>query len=121
MRTPKKILERRTSVRIEEVLPFQIDHNGYEIEAKTVNISAHGAMCLVDKEIPTMTQLDIVLTLPPTQKPKQAAKKIRAKGIVVRKESDPDSDGFLIAIYFSDMKEPSRLILEKFIENRLAK
>ncbi len=121
MRTPKKILDRRVTVRIEEVLPFQIDHNGYEIQAKTINISSHGAMCLVDKNIATMTQLDIVVTLPFTTKNKPSTKKIHIKGVIVRKEKDIDTGKFFIAIYFAEIKEPGRFVLNQFIKNRLSR
>ena len=93
MRTPKAILERRRSVRIQEALPFRIGSEGYDFQAVTINISRHGALCLVDKDIALMTKLAIALPI--------ANKVIRLEGVVVRKEKDPKSGKYYTAIFFS--------------------
>lgn len=108
--------ERRRSLRITETLPFVIGHEGFEIEAVTVNLSALGAMCRVTREIAMMTQLAVALSLPGDSGAR--ARKIRMKAVVVRKEKEPASDTFLIAIYFSDIKPEDRAALEAFIKRR---
>ena len=118
MKTPKRILERRHSVRIEDNFPFHIGHEDYEVEVKTLNISSHGAMCIVDWDIPMMTQLNIALSLPTGRSSKH--KKIRIRAVVVRKEKDPASGKFFLAIYFADVKPEDRKTLDKFIQSRLA-
>jgi c-di-GMP-binding flagellar brake protein YcgR len=127
MRTPKPILDRRRSIRIQEVLPFTIGHEGFELEAHTVNISAHGAMCLISKDIPIMTQLKIALKVPQFGKANGTAKAaktkmttIHAKGVVVRKEKDPVSGKYFLAVFFSDMNEKDRQLFKEYIEHRLA-
>ena len=117
-RIPKPIFERRRWVRIDETLPFKIGHRGYDIQAKTLNISMHGVMCLVDKDIPIMTQLEIALALPASGRSKKE-QKVKAKGVVVRKEKDAASGKFFIAIYFLDISPKTRGILNKFIESRI--
>ena|SRR3989338_92924 len=107
------IPERRATFRIQEVLPFQIGHQGYDIEARTVNIGATGAMCRVEREIPVMTQLNIGLKLP-------SSKKVSAKGVVVRSQKDPESRDYLIAIYFNEIHEKDQSILQEYITSRLA-
>ena len=120
MKTPKPVLDRRRSLRIAEKLPFKIGHEGFEAEAITVNISLNGALCLVEREIPLMTQLKIALSLPLDSKGSPAKKKILLmKGVVVRKEKDPSSDQYCIAIYFSQIKPSDRKFLNQFIESRL--
>ena len=116
MKIPKRILERRRSIRIDEVLPFKIGHAGYSIETETVNISAHGVMCRIDREIPMMTRLDIALQIPNA---KAAVRHLKMKGVVVRKEADPHSDKFFIAIYFSRIGEADQKVLNDFIEARV--
>lgn len=113
MKLPKPIEDRRRSIRIEESLPFKIDHEGYEIEAITVNISSTGAMCLMDRDIPMMTQVQVGFTL--------KDKVIKAKGVIVRKERDPESGKFFVAIFFSDIKEKALEALNHFIQDRLRK
>ena len=113
MKLPKSIEDRRRSIRIEESLPFKIGHEGYEIEATTVNISSTGVMCLVEKDIPMMTQVQFGLSL--------NDKILKAKGVIVRKERDPESGKFFVAIFFSDIKEKALEALITFIHDRLRK
>ena len=116
MKTPKPILERRRSLRVSEELPFKIGHDGFETLAKTINISQHGALCLIDKNIPLMTQLAVALTLPGSG---VRGKTLRMKGVVVRREKDlPPSSRFFIAIYFSQIKSEDQAVLRRFVENR---
>ena len=119
MKTPKPILDRRRSVRVYESLPFKIGHAEYEAQAETVNISAHGALCIIDKNIPLMSQLAVALTLPATATSKRA-RTIRPKGVVVRRDKDPDSDRYLLAIFFSEIKAEDQEVLQSFIEARLS-
>lgn len=115
MKTPKPILERRRSVRIAEVLPFKIGHDGFEIEATSLNISYHGAMCVVEKNLKLMTQLSLGISLPNAGKPRRVV----AKGVVVRKERDAHTGKYLIAIFFSDLKPKDQKLLKEFIDGRI--
>ena len=121
MRIPKRILERRRSVRIQEILPFTIGHRGFEMEAVTVNISTSGALCLVEKDIPMMTKLDIVLSVPVQRGVSLKRTRVRIKGVIVRKEKDEASDKFFVAIFFSSIRPKDQVLLKKFIERRLKK
>ena len=119
MSIPKNISERRCSVRVAEELPFTIGHQGYEIQATSVNISNNGVLCLVDRQIPIMTQLDIVFSLPTAVNFSLKERIVKAKGVVVRKEEDAVSDKFFIAIYFSELKPNDQKVLNEFIAYRL--
>ncbi len=119
MSLKKRILEQRRSVRIFEELPFVIGHQGYEIQAKSVNISGNGVMCVVDRDIPLMTQLDIAFSVPVVVNFSSKEKIVKAKGVVVRKEEDAISDKFFIAIFFSDIKPKDQKVLNEFIAYRL--
>jgi len=105
---------------VAESLPFKIGHHGYEIEAVTVNIGIHGAMCFVNKDIPVMTQLNIGLSLPTVSGGSPRPRKIRLKGVVVRKEKMPAESRYCIAVFFSECKPADQKILEKFIYSRIA-
>lgn len=118
MRTPKSVADRRRSIRIDERLSFKIGHQDYEAEAVTLNISSRGALCVVDRDIPIMTQLKVALSMPKSGAVR--AKLLSMKGVVVRKEKDPSAKKFYIAIYFSDIKPADREHLESFIQSRLA-
>ncbi len=120
MKTPKPVLDRRRSIRIVEKLPFKIGHQNYEAEAVTVNISVNGALCIVEQDIPLMTQLKMALTLPPISKTSSKKKTVLMKGVVVRKDKDPSTQKYFVAIYFSEIKPEDRQFLQKFIESRSA-
>jgi c-di-GMP-binding flagellar brake protein YcgR len=63
-----------------------------------------------------MTQLEVALSLSGAAR----AQKVRMKGVLVRKEKDPATGRFSIAIFFSDIQPADRKKLEKFIERRLS-
>ena len=113
MKTPNRILERRRSVRIADHFIFKIGHRGYEVQAITINISASGAMCVIDRDIPLMSQLQIGLQLPNVSG--KGLQAIHMKGVVVRKEKDIRTGRYLIAVYFSDIKPADEKRLDKFI------
>ena len=119
MGIPRKISERRCSVRIAEELPFTIGHQDYEIQATSVDISNNGVRCLVERSIPVMTQLNIAFALPTPVNFSSKDRIIKVKGVVVRKGEDAASGKFFIAVYFSDIKPKDQKILNEFIEYRL--
>lgn len=106
-------MERRAGLRLQEILPFRIGHQGYDIEARTVNISASGAMCRVERELPVMTQLSIGLKLP-------TAQQISAKGVVVRCQKELGSSDYLIAIYFNEIGQRDQGLLQDYIVSHTA-
>ncbi|MBI4432139.1 MAG: PilZ domain-containing protein [Candidatus Omnitrophica bacterium] len=116
---PQRILDRRRGIRLDESLPFQIGHKGYEIQGVSINISSSGIYCLVDKDISMMTKLDLCLFLPSMEKRK--ARKIRVRGVVVRKQKDPVTEKFYLAIYFSRIKPADQTFLDNYIQRRLKK
>lgn len=111
MRIPRPILERRRSVRVEEALPFKIGHEGFEFETTSANIGYHGALCLMEKEIPLMTRVRIGIVLP--------REEIQLSGVVVRRAEDPVSGKFRTAIFFSNIKPKDAQALRAFIDARL--
>ncbi len=121
MKIPRPILERRRAVRIEHNLIFKIGHKNYDVKATTVNLSSHGVRCLVDKDIPLMSQLDITFFLPFRTEPKANPRAIHARGVIVRKQKDSAKGHFTIAIFFTQISENSQRTLNKFIENHLKK
>jgi c-di-GMP-binding flagellar brake protein YcgR len=118
MKVPKRILERRRATRIVEVLPFTIGHQGYDLKATSCNLSSHGAMCVIEKDIPLMTQLKIGFSLPSAG---AKSHDVQVRGVIVRKEKDPSTGKYLIAIFFSDVKPRTQQALDAFIEHRLSK
>ena len=76
-------------------------------------------MCLVSCYIPMMTQLKVAFVLPLSKDTRGRTKQIKARGVVVRKEKDVDSERALIAIYFTQIGEADQKALNRYIRNRL--
>ena len=104
-------------MRISEPFLFKIGHRGYDVQAITINISSHGALCIVDRDIPIMSQLNIGLELPAGFSQKQ--KTIHLKGVLVRKEKEERTGRFLVAVYFSGIKPADQKRLEHYIQSYL--
>lgn len=119
MKTPKRILERRRSVRISESFVFRVGHEDFDTEALMVNLSNSGALCIIDRDIPMMTHLKVALSLPWTTVSGSKERSVSLHGVVVRKEADAAAGKFLIAIFFSDVKPADKKTLEQFIHSRL--
>lgn len=118
MKVPKPLVERRRSARIAESFSFQIGHGASGMEAKALNISSHGVLCVVKEDVPLMTQLDILLLVPSFSHDSSPEKEVRLKGVVVRKEKDPREEGFALAIFFSEIKPRFQKILDDTIQHR---
>ncbi len=69
-------------------------------------------MCLLDKEVPMMTKLRVVISL-------ASKKTLHVKGVVVRKEQDRATDKFQVAIFFSEISAQDREALEHYIAFKL--
>ena len=120
MKIPKPILERRRSIRIDQQLPFKVGAEGFELEATSLNISSTGVMGLLERDIPLMTKLSIAIPLHKTHFQTADSKNVlRVKGVVVRKEKDPSSERFQVAIFFSDLTESDRQTLSHFISSQI--
>ncbi len=120
MDIPRRILERRRAVRINESFLFRVGGKGYDLQAITVNLSMHGVMGIVDNDIPLMSQLSIALQLPSRNASGEGkSRPLNIKGVVVRKEKDPRTGRYLIGIYFSNIKPADQKRLESFISRYL--
>ena len=121
METPKRILEKRRSVRIAESFIFKIGHQAFDFQAISINLSTHGVLGVVDRDIPMMSQVKLALQLPlpPHGKSAVRTKTIQMKGVVVRKDKDVRTGRYLIAIYFSTIKPADQKRLENFISRYL--
>ena len=104
--------ERRNHRRVERRVDvtLQGEAEAFDIRGKTWNLSTVGTYCRVDRPIPEMTQLMMVLALPQDQ--------VICKGTVVRRKSDPEHPGYHeLAIFFHEISEGDRAKLSEFVEN----
>ena len=57
-------IEKRKYPRIKQSLPIKISNHNLIVTVETNDISANGVYCLIDREIPIMTKLQIMLFVP---------------------------------------------------------
>lgn len=109
--------ERRKYPRINKRMKFELrNENDSVVIAETINLSASGAYCMVNKTIPFMTSLRIILPLIYGNKESQV-EYAECEGIVVRvDEVSPEAGICNIAIFFNDIEESERKKITDFVE-----
>jgi hypothetical protein len=116
--------EHRKHPRINERLKFKLKTNHFHIVTETINLSCIGAYCQVDKYIPFMTSLEIVLELPHVDEEGEF-EYIECTGLVVRLEKISfDANGhnaYNMAIYFSEIEDSEKQKIESFVRLRARK
>jgi len=101
--------------------PIKISNQEFDVVTETKNISGNGAYCSVDKEIPIMTKLRIVILVPLIKRGKKFLKKINCKGVVVRSQPirNNGKNFYNIGIFFCEIKETHRKVLFSYINSAL--
>jgi len=105
--------ERRLYPRIQQSLPINLAADGYDFSTTTDNISCVGAYCKVDKYIPPFTKIAIKLCLFMSGG-KSRGLTAQCKGVVVRTEDD-QNEGFNVAIFFNEIKDPEKQKIHRYI------
>ena len=110
--------ERRKYPRVYQSIQCQVCLGSEKFQTVTKNLSCGGALCSLAEPVPMMTQLEVVLDLPPSVGfgglPRQS---IRCMGVVVRQDRLPleQQPKYLTAIYFSDIKPEDRRRIGEFV------
>ena len=115
------VKERRQSARLVDALAFKISFEGYDITSETLNLSTSGLLCRVHKNIPLMTQIDIILLIPDHAKGESVQLKIKAKGVVVRAEKDAQTNMYKLAIFLTQMTKTHKERFETYIRKKMNK
>ncbi len=110
--------ERRQSARLADSFSFHLAYKGFDIISDTINVSPTGLLCRVDRAIPLMEKIAIVV-LAPNHKPAEKAVQIKAEGVVVRCEPEEGSKRHQVAIFFTDISDTHKRHLEEYIRHRL--
>jgi len=114
----QQIPERRRYPRIKKELALKIITAGYDFVTQTKDLSCIGAYCYVDKYIPPMTKLSVMILLPSEPEEKNAALKVQCKGVVVRTDSNPPT-GFNIAIFFNAISQRNKDKISQYVNHFL--
>jgi hypothetical protein len=116
--------ERRRSPRLsDDHLSLKLNIGNFDAVAHTLNLSATGVYCKVDKELPLMSRVKLVLMLPDTAKDDRSAKNIEVEGVVVREHPvviDGQTKHYDVAIFFDNLSPKSSEIISNYIASRKA-
>lgn len=117
-------VERRKHPRIKNKdISIQLSSDGVSAITQSLDVSASGVYCKVDKKIPVMTRVQIVLSFPSLKDPASSTT-MKLDGVVVR-EHPVRKDGKIVhydvAIFFNTLLPREREKLIKHINSRSGK
>ena len=111
--------ERRKFPRIhDEGLSLKLDAGDFDTMTHTMDISASGIYCKIDKEIPLMSKVRLKLMVPDTSK---SLRELDVDGVVVR-EHPVIIDGVIrhydAAIFFDNLSSKNREMIQAYITSK---
>jgi hypothetical protein len=110
--------ERRLNPRINQNLPLNVMANGYDFATSTYNVSCLGTYCHIEKYVPPFTKVKIKLNIPLVNNGMRENCLVDCYGVIVRTDDDP-AGGFNVAIFFNEIKNPSRQKLSQYVSQCL--
>lgn len=114
------IQERRRHLRAKKHLPLKIADKAFDIITETTDISSAGIYCKVTRLLPVMSKIEVIMLVPVKGDGRQA-KKIRAKGVVVRTEpiilKDAERAHYNVAIFFTDISKKDHKVIETYVDS----
>ncbi len=116
--------ERRTEPRVtDDAISLKIKVGGFDTITHTLNISASGVYCKLDREMPLMSRVKLMLVVPGGRGADEAAKQIEVSGVVVR-EHPVIIDGQIkhhdVAIFFDGLPQRDKETISQYVKNRLS-
>lgn len=106
--------ERRRFPRIkDEGLSLEVKLGDFDTITHTLNISASGIYCKLNKEIPLMSRVRLVLVLP--------GRRLEVDGVVVREHPviiDGQTKHYDVAIFFDNLNEKDRETIADYVSQR---
>ena len=107
--------ERRIFPRIDDQgLSLELKTGDFDTITHTMNISASGLYCKIDREIPLMSRVNLMLMLPDS-------KGVEVSGVVVREHPviiDGVTKHYDVAIFFDDLSSKNREAISSYISNK---
>ena len=120
MNSPNSRVEKRHSPRIKRRVSLKVKFADYDLVGQTHNISCIGAYCTVNKHIPPLSKISIIMLLPLKIGNRDSICNVRCRGEVVRVEQNPiDTKEHNIAIYFDRIRPSDKATLSEYIQQHL--
>ncbi len=107
-RTSQK--NRRRAMRVHGDLPLQIEARDARADARLRDISTAGLCCVFPEPIPEMTLIRIGIEVDGSRHDME--------GAVVRCAKDRVSDGYEVAVFFTNLPERTKDSLHNYVEGR---
>jgi len=102
--------ERRRALRVHGDLPLQVEARDARADARLRDISTAGLCCVFPEPIPEMTLVRIGVEF--------SGKRHDLEGAVVRCVKDRVSDGYEVAVFFTNLEDRARESLTGYITER---
>ena len=116
--------ERRRAQRIkDEELSLKILVDEFDTSTHTINISSSGLYCKVDKELPLMSRVRLMLMIPDTSKPGKETQPVETEGVVVRAHPviiDGRIKHYDVAIFFDSLEPKTKELITNYIAKKKA-
>ena len=114
--------ERRSFPRVrDEGLSLRLNAGDFDTVTHTLDISASGIYCKIDREIPIMSRVRLKLMVPDSAKSSKNTIELDVDGVVVR-EHPVIIDGVIkhydAAIFFDNLSEKNSEIIQNYISNK---
>jgi hypothetical protein len=112
--------ERRSFPRLNDN-ELSLKLEGFDSITHTLNISPSGVYCKVDKELPLMSRVKLMLMVPDASKEKGNIENLEVSGIVVREHPvivDGTIKHYDIAIFFDDLSAKDKDMIEAYISRK---
>ena len=114
--------ERRKAPRIaDEGLSLAVKGGDFDIITHTLNVSASGIYCKVEKEIPLMSRVQLMLMMPDPAKDDKSSIGVEVDGVVVRQHPviiDGRVKHYDIAIFFENLSPKHREMISDYIARK---
>lgn len=114
--------ERRSYPRLrDEGLALKLNSGDFDTVTHTLDISASGIYCKIDKEIPLMSRVRLKLMVPDSIRKDAATRELDVDGVVVR-EHPVIIDGVIrhydAAIFFDNLSPRNRDLIQGYISSK---
>lgn len=114
--------ERRTFPRIQDSsLSLQLSGSGFDTVTHTLNVSASGIYCKIDREIPLMSRVNLVLMVPDSSRSDRTSLRLEVSGVIVRMHPviiNGETKHYDVAIFFDDLSQKDRDIIKQYISQK---
>lgn len=114
--------ERRRAPRIaDDGLSLEVKSGDFDIMTHTLNISASGIYCKVEREIPLMSRVQLMLMIPDPAKDGKSSIGVEVEGVVVRQHPviiEGRVKHYDIAIFFENLSAKHREMISTYIARK---